>query len=178
MGGPRRGSAHTPGPWRGRHECYAIRMGVLLLTMKALIPFVTLALAMASLAGRSAFANERASAYESIKDPRCLNAIHQVHSDIENRLGGDLQDVQIYSPASESPAAASPIPDRQHRIVFNLNTQCGHEGCRLLSRRTTQTRHSRAAHSSPRNTQRESSPPAPMLGVWSSTCGNGELGGQ
>jgi hypothetical protein len=91
--------------------------------MKALISFVTLALSMASLAGRSAFANGRASAYESIKDPRCLNAIHQVHSDIENRLGGDLQDVQIYSPASESPAAASPIPERQQRIVFNLNTQ-------------------------------------------------------
>ncbi len=91
--------------------------------MTILRSLAAITLALITFECRSAIANERVSAYESVKDARCLNAIHQVHSDVENRLRGDLQDVQIYSPASENPAAASPISDRQMRIVFNLNTQ-------------------------------------------------------
>jgi len=91
--------------------------------MKAFALVAAASLAMASLFPKPSLADEPASAYEIITDVRCINAIHQVHSDVENRLGGDIQAVQLHIPMLDSPAAASPVPERQKRVVFNLNTQ-------------------------------------------------------
>jgi len=91
--------------------------------MKTSAFLATATLSLASLMPHPSLAEDRASAYESIKDTRCINSIHQVHSDVENRLGGNIQDVQVYAPMLENPTAASPVPERQKRIVFNLNTQ-------------------------------------------------------
>lgn len=71
----------------------------------------------------SAGAQERKPAYEAIKNVNCLNAIHQVHSDVENRLAGEVQSLEIFSPADESDAARSPLVERQKRLIFNLNTK-------------------------------------------------------
>lgn len=68
-------------------------------------------------------AGERRSAYVAMTDARCVSAIHRVHSDVENRLQGNIDDVTLYAPREESPAAVSPVPSRQMRIQFELKTQ-------------------------------------------------------
>jgi hypothetical protein len=95
----------------------------LILAMKASALIAAASLTLASLLPQPSLADEPASAYEIIKDVRCINAMHQVHSDVENRLGGDIQGVELNVPMLDSPAAASPVLERQKRIVFNLNTQ-------------------------------------------------------
>ena len=76
-----------------------------------------------------AFARDREDAYTAISDPRCVNEIHKVQSDIENRIGGAVGDVTYYDPSrqeTDSPyeksnaRIISPIPSRQMLVNFGL----------------------------------------------------------
>ena len=78
------------------------------------------------------FAQDRRDAYATINDPTCINAIHQVHSDIENRVGGAVGEVTYYDPSQQSTDSPneksnarilSPVPQRQMQINLNLLTQ-------------------------------------------------------
>jgi hypothetical protein len=91
----------------------------------------TQALAVAGMILASPFAHAENSqdAYSAISDPKCINAIHKVHSDIENRIGGAVGDVTYYDPSeqrTDSPneksnaRVLSPIPSRQMQINFGL----------------------------------------------------------
>ena len=91
----------------------------------------THALAVTGLILTSPFAHAQNSqdAYSAISDPKCINAIHKVHSDIENRIGGAVGDVTYYDPSeqmTDSPneksnaRIVSPIPSRQMQINFGL----------------------------------------------------------
>ena len=86
-------------------------------------------LLMANLATTPALSQEWDDAYTAITNPKCISAIHQVHSDIENRIGGAVGDVTYYDPSAQmtdSPneksnaRVVSPIPSRQMRINFGL----------------------------------------------------------
>jgi hypothetical protein len=76
-----------------------------------------------------AHSQPRDDAYTAIGNPKCISAIHQVHSDIENRIGGVVGDVTYYDPSAQmtdSPneksnsRVVSPISSRQMRINFGL----------------------------------------------------------
>jgi hypothetical protein len=93
----------------------------------ALVPMLLEAILAAPLS-----AQDRRDAYAAIKDPTCINAIHQVHSDIENRLGGAVGEVTYYDPSQQSTDSPyeksnarilSPVPQRQMQINLNLLTQ-------------------------------------------------------
>lgn len=82
-----------------------------------------------SLFSSTAFAQDRQDAYASITNPVCISAIHNVHGDIENRIGGAVGEVTYYDPSSQvtdSPneksnaRVVSPIPGRQMQINFGL----------------------------------------------------------
>lgn len=70
----------------------------------------------------AALSQERVNAYDAINDRWCLSAIHRIQDDVESRKGGDIQDVLIESPQEADAAAGSPVPGRQKRLWFNLNT--------------------------------------------------------
>ena len=47
-------------------------------------------------------AQDRQDAYSTIADAKCMSAIHQVHSDIENRVGGAVAEVTYYDPSRQT----------------------------------------------------------------------------
>jgi len=68
-------------------------------------------------------------AYSAISDQQCISAIHKVHSDMENRVGGGVGEVSYYDPSrqtTDSPyeksnaRKVSPVPSRQMQINFGL----------------------------------------------------------
>lgn len=74
-------------------------------------------------------AQGRDDAYAAISDARCVNEIHKVQSDVENRVGGAVGDVTYYDPSlqeTDSPyeksnaRKISPVPTRQMQVNFNL----------------------------------------------------------
>jgi hypothetical protein len=86
--------------------------------------FVTLTLITTGVAQ----GQEPISAYEVIKDAACISAIHQVHSDIENRLKGKVQQVTYNSAVEGNPAVLPPIATRKMQVTFDLNTKWSRGG--------------------------------------------------
>ena len=93
-------------------------------------PVLALAtLLVANLSTTPALSQDRDDAYALVTNPKCISAIHKVHSDIENRIGGAVGDVTFYDPSKQltdslneksNARVLSPIPSRQMRINFGL----------------------------------------------------------
>ena len=87
---------------------------------------------LTQVAALPALSQPRDDAYSVIANPKCISAIHQVHSDIENRVGGAVGEVTYYDPSrqvTDSPnertnaRILSPIPQRQMLINFDFLTE-------------------------------------------------------
>ena len=74
-------------------------------------------------------AQDQKDAYSAMSDTQCISAIHTVHSDIDNRIGGAVGEVSYSDPSrqeTDSPyeksnaRKVSPMPSRQMQINFDL----------------------------------------------------------
>lgn len=65
-------------------------------------------------------AQHEQDAYQLIKDGECISQVRTVHSDIENRLGGNVLDVRYSDPAEYQKHARSPVRTRQMEVTFVL----------------------------------------------------------
>lgn len=100
--------------------------------MKNILMIAVTTLVLEGVSVAPLFAQDRRDAYATITDPTCISAIHQVHSDIENRVGGAVGEVTYYDPSQQSTDSPneksnvrilSPVPQRQMQINLDLLTQ-------------------------------------------------------
>ena len=65
-------------------------------------------------------AQHEQDAYQLIRDRECIGRIHTIHSDIENRLGGNVLAVRYIDPAVYQIHSRSPVRTRQMEVTFVL----------------------------------------------------------
>ena len=97
--------------------------------MKKIIAMSAMAILLMNSVDSDTRAQVAEDGYSTIRNTSCISAIHRVHSDIENRIGGAVGDVTYYDPSrqmSDSPyeksnaRIISPIRSRQMQIKFVL----------------------------------------------------------
>ena len=99
--------------------------------MKSIPLIAVVALFLEGISAVPVYAQGRKDAYTAITNLKCSSAIHQVHSDIENRVGGVVGEVSYYDPSRQTTDSAdeksnarvlSPIPQRQMQVNFDFLT--------------------------------------------------------